>query len=430
MKFGKKTQINSLAINEQLVSNLYDDEDNSDFKSLLSNIVRVFEPHIGEVEGDFTCFVEKAAMNAFEKFANEVYRDTENEATGIIVGYYLHDKDNPDKKIIVATNFLEATGSASNVTCEFSYEDSIRHSRFCDDKKVLPIIWIHSHPGFGVFYSSTDSSTLKNYFNCNHQMGIVVDNLRKKYLGFKIYNGEQYQQDFFIFDIENCLDKGALICERWNDSNEESTSKKKRTVSYKELSKLPSQTTTNKHSSSISYQLLQKISKQLNALEKDNSVEKLRNSIEELNKFLKELKTISAMPFDTGGHYSTTDIKDEITNQIKEIIQGIENNITSLRSDFQAFILLKDDIQSLKDEVTELKKGVYSSDQNVGMESQLNKIESILGEIINKINYNTIGNDTFIESFKNPFNIRDLVFCLIFIFAFILYLFRIIVIKL
>ena len=228
MKFGQKSQISSLPVDENLVPSLYDEGEYGGHKTTLNNIVKVFEPNLSKIEGNFTCFVEKLAMAAFERFANEVYGNTKNEATGIIVGYYLHDKDNPEKKIIVATNFLQATGTASSVTCEFSYDDSIRHSHYCDVNKVYPVIWIHSHPGFGVFYSSTDSSTLKNYFSCNHQMGIVVDNLQKKYLGFKIYEGEQFQQDFYVFDLQKSLDEGTLICKSYNDSNEDDNSKKKK----------------------------------------------------------------------------------------------------------------------------------------------------------------------------------------------------------
>ena len=412
MKFGKKTQIGSLAIDENLAPSLYDEGEFGGHKATLNNIVKVFEPYISKVDGNFTCFVEKLAMDAFERFANEVYGNTKNEATGIIVGYFLHDKDNPEKKIIVATNFLQATGTASSVTCEFSYEDSIRHSHYCDANKVYPVIWIHSHPGFGVFYSSTDSSTLKNYFNCNHQMGIVVDNLQKKYLGFKIYEGEQFQQDFYVFDLQKGLDEGTLICKRYNDSNEDDNTKKKRTISFKDLSKVSPQS-NSRHNSSISFQLLQKLSNQLNALEKENSVERLRTSIEELSVFLKELKNISGMPFKTSGQYSSDDIKEEITIQIKDVIQKIEANIASLRTEFHSFNSLKDDIQSLKREVTELKNSMSCSMSNNGMESRLDEIEAMLGEIAHNINYDTFDNYKFVKSFKSPLNLRDLAFCLI-----------------
>lgn len=428
MKFGQKSQISSLAVDESLVPNLYEEGEYGGHKTTLNNIVKVFEPNLSKVEGNFTCFVEKLAMDAFERFANEVYGNTKNEATGIIVGYYLHDKDNPEKKIVVATNFLQATGTASSVTCEFSYDDSIRHSHYCDANKVYPVIWIHSHPGFGVFYSSTDSSTLKNYFNCNHQMGIVVDNLQKKYLGFKIYEGEQFQQEFYVFDLQKSLDEGTLICKSYNDSNEDDNFKKKRTVSFKDLSKVSPQP-NSRHNSSISFQLLQKLSNQLNVLEKENSVERLRTSIEELSVFLKELKNISGMPFKTSGQYSSDDIKEEITIQIKDVIQKIEKSITALRTEFHSFNSLKDDIQSLKNEVSALKNSLPGSTSNNVMESRLDEIETMLGEIAQKINYEALAERKYVKSIKSPFNLRDVVFCGIILGVLVFYLFKLFFLK-
>ena len=420
MEFGKKNQICSLAIDERLISNLYGEGEFGGHKAMLNNIVKVFEPNISKIEGNFTCFVEKLALDAFEKFANEVYANTRNEATGIIVGYYLHDKDNPEKKIIVATNFLQATGTASNVTCEFSYEDSIRHSHYCDANKVYPVIWIHSHPGFGVFYSSTDRSTLKNYFNCNHQMGIVVDNIQQRYLGFKIYDGEQYQQDFFVFDIQKSLDEGTLICERLNDSNEDDTSKKKRTVSFKELSKVSSHS-HNKYNSSISFQLLQNLSNQLNSLEKENSINNLRKSIEELSVFLKELKKVLSMPFNISGLYNSDDIKEEITTQVKEVIQQLEQNINALGTNFNSLTSIKDDISTLKQEVVDLRNKLVGSKLNENMESRLDEIEEMLSDITNKLNSYTLME--FMKSYKHPLNLRDVLFSVIIIGSLFIYLF-------
>ena len=200
MNFGKKTTIESKEISKTLADSIYGEGNKDPHRKLLYDVCSIFEQDHG-FEREFTCLIEQRAMDAFVSFANEVYKKSRNEATGVIVGYYLHDPDFPNKKVIVGTNFLQATGSASSVTCEFSYEDSIRHSAYCDEHHLLPVIWIHSHPGFGVFYSATDSSTLKHYFACNHQVGVVVDNLHNKYMGFKMYDGVQQVEDIYSFSI-------------------------------------------------------------------------------------------------------------------------------------------------------------------------------------------------------------------------------------
>ena len=236
MNFGKKSCIESFPIDNDLANKLYGEDSTDPHHRLLSDICNILKGNTSELNPGFNCLVEQKAIDAFVSYANEVYESTHNEATGLIVGYYLHFPEEPDKKIIVGTNFLQATGSASSVTCEFSYEDSIRHSKYCDDHLMLPVIWIHSHPGFGVFYSSTDSSTLRNYFACNHQVGIVVDNLQGKYMGFKIYDGNQCVENIYSFNIDSCKATRKLVLTKLSEqTSEKVTIKKKTPISFKHL---------------------------------------------------------------------------------------------------------------------------------------------------------------------------------------------------
>jgi proteasome lid subunit RPN8/RPN11 len=211
MNFGVKKTIEANEVSNELAGKIYPntksqkDKINSDFVTL-EKLCNVFANrmalHKEAADKGFTCYIEKKAFDAFVQFANETYQSRNHEATGLIVGYYLHDKDNPDKKFIVGTNFLPATGSTTSVTCEFSYQDSIDHSNYCNTHKLLPLIWIHSHPGFGAFYSGTDDFTLKSYFYANHQAGVVVDNLKHEILGYKMYGDKKQEEDVFIFDLD------------------------------------------------------------------------------------------------------------------------------------------------------------------------------------------------------------------------------------
>ena len=218
MKIGVTKHIESISVDD-FVSTPYAQKNiKSPYK-----LAGLLEKFFGESDKDVVCLIEKHAMQDFVDYANEVHRETHNEATGIIVGYYLHDAKNPQKKIILGCKFLKAMGSSSTVTCEFSYEDSAQHDAFCKENGLYQVVWVHSHPGFGVFYSGVDSTTLMKFFREKHQMGIVVDNIKDKYLGFKIVNGKQYEYDFSLFDINECLERGALICQTYKGKDKIST---------------------------------------------------------------------------------------------------------------------------------------------------------------------------------------------------------------
>ena len=386
MKFGKKIEVNSLPIDNSTIELLYpgslvlENRENADLTHInrLKHIITFFQDEIGNLEREFMCFIEKKALDAFVAFANEIYQSTHNEATGIIVGYYLHDANNPNKKIIVGTNFLQATGSASNVTCEFSYQDSIRHSMYCDKYKVLPIVWIHSHPGFGVFYSSTDSSTLRGYFNCDHQMGVVVDNIQNQYLGFKIYNGQQCVEDIFLFDIDHCIETGKLEYKNisYNNINSSDTGlkiEKKKSINYKNITE-QYKPKSSKHP--ISFNTLNELSSQLRRFEQNGSFDtfiKYVNSLGLLVDSLKEItgpeNTYSLSPF------SKEDMKQEIVSQIQGIVGKLEDFYHTWQKNTSVHSETLEDIQKLKACIEEIKRSCQN--QTTLSQSVLTQLETI-----------------------------------------------------
>ena len=212
MEFGKKIIVEPLKLSDELVGSFYD-TNNPEFQRdafLLARICEIFKNrkaiHPITSNDKFICYIERKAFDAFVRFANETYELRGHEATGLIVGYYFCDKDDPETTFIVGTNFLKATGPTTRVTCEFSYEDGVRHSKFCDNHKVLSLIWIHSHPGFGAFYSGTDDSTLRSLYYAPHQVGVVVDNLQHQILGYKMYGADRKQENIYIFDLDQSDD--------------------------------------------------------------------------------------------------------------------------------------------------------------------------------------------------------------------------------
>ena len=214
MKIVNKRKVHSLPLLPSSVSELYPSDDINNVNSYAHNlyeIIDVVKDNLEIFNTNFTCLIDDRAFEAFKAFANDVYMRTRNEACGVLTGYYFHDPNNEEKKIILATNFLEAHGPATRVTCEISFDDNIRFGNFCDENKMLPIIWVHSHPGFGTFYSGTDSDTLARSFRANHQMGIVVDNLQNQVMGFKIKNGKEENESVYSFNLTDSKELGKLV---------------------------------------------------------------------------------------------------------------------------------------------------------------------------------------------------------------------------
>ena len=216
MKILKKEQVTSLPLSHEALDILYGNNSqisianaNDDY-SKLKHIIDIFKTIEDGACGKYQCFIERKAFNAFVAFADEAYKNHGHEATGVIFGYYFHLKDNPEKKIVIATDFLPANGPATAVTCTISYDDVIRYSNFCEKNKMVQTVWIHSHPGYGIFYSGTDSAMLSSTFYANHQMGVVIDNLKNQAMGFKIINGVERHADVLLFDLEESLRKNQL----------------------------------------------------------------------------------------------------------------------------------------------------------------------------------------------------------------------------
>ena len=158
--------------------------------------------HPQEENSDYTCYVKKSAVDDFISFANDIHRTSGHEAIGVIVGYYCTDSRNPNHKLAIGTKFLPAHGCATQVTCEMSVEDGIRFSDYCIKHKMLPVVWIHSHPGFGAFYSGTDTNTLLTKYNGPHQAGIVIDNLRYQTKAYKCIDGKKKEIPYFLYEIQ------------------------------------------------------------------------------------------------------------------------------------------------------------------------------------------------------------------------------------
>ena len=179
-------------------------------RAKLEKIIKVLTDYPEAFKGRYVLYIEKKALEAFSAHANEVFSASGHEATGLLVGYWLSKADDERQRVAIATDFLPSEGGSS-VTCEITYEDSVRNDAFCREHGLLPLAWPHTHPfNRPLFYSSVDSDTLRCNFSGEHQMGVVHDNLSGTFMGFKIVNGKQCHESIWCLDIEESLTSDGL----------------------------------------------------------------------------------------------------------------------------------------------------------------------------------------------------------------------------
>jgi proteasome lid subunit RPN8/RPN11 len=153
---------------------------------------------------DFFVYIQDYAWNAFISHSTNVYKELRHEAQGIFVGHYCKDRWG---EFVVATAYEEGNGNSQSAYVEMSEECLSKISDRCQGDGTLMLVWIHTHPGFGVFYSMTDYNCLKTSFYKPYQVGIVADILGKQTKGFKTKGTEVIEfTDYKLFyDKKNTL---------------------------------------------------------------------------------------------------------------------------------------------------------------------------------------------------------------------------------
>ena len=177
-----------------------DPEDSHLDKEHLAQVIEAILSDTLKLDGNdgYHCFIEHGAMGEFLSFAIDVYNTTGNEATGVFAGYWL--ADGKDNRYAYCTHFLPAYGDGSPTTCTIEPEDYGRFSSFCRERKLTQLVWVHSHPGFGAFFSSTDDATLRTLYLAPQYMGIVVDIISGDTAGYKMSGGTRCEHTFQIVD--------------------------------------------------------------------------------------------------------------------------------------------------------------------------------------------------------------------------------------
>jgi len=78
---------------------------------------------------------------------------------------------------VQAAAATEARASVKFTHASWEYLDAERRLHYAHEKLVG---WYHTHPGYGVFYSSYDEFIQKNFFSGSNAFGVVLDPIHKE----------------------------------------------------------------------------------------------------------------------------------------------------------------------------------------------------------------------------------------------------------
>ena len=116
---------------------------------------------------------------------------------GLLVGEVF---ENNGEKYVVVEEYLTAPNNATSASVRFS-ENSLGELASKLSKEhpgKLFVGWLHSHPGYGCWLSSTDVATQRKYFNEDWHVALVVDPTKQEQgsmskRAFKL-NGQGYSE--------------------------------------------------------------------------------------------------------------------------------------------------------------------------------------------------------------------------------------------
>lgn len=116
-------------------------------------------------------FIDADVESAIEQ---HVHSDSEHEVCGVLLGVPGKDDAGVFVHVTRAVEGKFADERGTSVT--FTHETWDYIYRLMDDEGDAAIVgWYHSHPGFGVFYSSHDSFIQEHFFGHAWQVGLVID---------------------------------------------------------------------------------------------------------------------------------------------------------------------------------------------------------------------------------------------------------------
>jgi 26S proteasome regulatory subunit N11 len=128
-------------------------------------------------------FMQESCLNTIKQHAaNDILR----EQAGILCGQAFLDSD---QLYVDITSVFPA--NTINSSAHFSFHEASWENIWSQLENGAPIVgWYHTHPGLGVFLSSTDLRTQKLYFAAPWQVAVVIDPVSSQFGFFSGAEGE------------------------------------------------------------------------------------------------------------------------------------------------------------------------------------------------------------------------------------------------
>lgn len=103
-----------------------------------------------------------------------------NEVCGVLVGFTGEDKQGAWTRVAGIIVGKHAREEQMSVTFTHETWEAVHAALALRTDKARVIGWYHTHPDFGIFYSTPDLFVHRNFFGAKGQVGIVIDPIRKE----------------------------------------------------------------------------------------------------------------------------------------------------------------------------------------------------------------------------------------------------------
>lgn len=370
----------------------------SDISQLGDDLKEIFKDRTKlhkETIPPFFAYIQDYAWEAFLSHGNNIYNTIRHEAQGILLGKYFKDEYG---EFIIATKYAEGDGNSTQSYVEMTEERLSEISVQCQNEDLLMLVWLHTHPGFGVFYSGTDINCLKTNFYKKYQAGIVVDILKKQDKGYKTDNSNvnEFQDYLIINSNKNALEKPF---------NNQTPLSKKKTVN---LSK----------TSSVEKGIM-------NIEEKLKGIEEIQHkTINTINFTNTNIKDIEKLFLDFKSSNYDNDIFDNITKKFNEIANTSKNLNEDTNS--KLTISLKEiniAFDEFKNNINQISKDVKNEKDSINV--IIENFEKINDSIINyleDIKNNSKSSLNILSSFSKKIKINRILLIAISVLVSVLFL--------
>lgn len=128
---------------------------------------------------DFDCFIMEQAYSKGLRHAIDA-ASSKLESMGLLTGTVIAHQG---RTFTVVTDYLTAGNDSTSVSVKFNpqafSELTSKYTSRANKNEIL-VGWMHSHPSYGCFLSTTDVKTQRTYFAEPFNVALVVDPVQAK----------------------------------------------------------------------------------------------------------------------------------------------------------------------------------------------------------------------------------------------------------